>query len=172
MADCCPPKKWPRTSRPSACAAGRPAQPAQPPGIVQHRGKRSKNVPEHERGLQFRVPVAIKVAASSTSVAVYQQPDPRPIPHCRRLFHGMGSRADTGAAHEVSMGPYRSPHFEQAAGLLPGSGRPGPAGPDPALRGRRFWRLGRPGGGCLQGDLPGCQRRFFGPRSSCNWPAA
>ena len=37
---------------------------------------------------QFRVPVAIKVAASSTSRVGLQQPDPRPLSHRRRILPG------------------------------------------------------------------------------------
>ncbi len=88
---------------------------------------------------KFRVPVAIKVAASSTTVSVYNNLMRDPY-HIVGGFFMDGIQGGTGAAHEVTLDHTGHPILSQTAGLLPGGGGAGPAGPDPALRRRRVRR--------------------------------
>jgi glutamate synthase (NADPH/NADH) large chain len=82
---------------------------------------------------KFRVPVAIKVAASSTSVSVFNNLVRDPY----RIVGGFFLDGIRGARSEH--GPYGAPDPQQVARLLSGRGVSGTAGPHPAFCRRWFW---------------------------------
>ena len=108
---------------------------------------------------QFRVPVAIKVAASSTSVSVFNNLVRDPY-HIVGGFFLDGIQGGTGAAHEVSLDHSGHPMLSQIARLLSGGRLPGTAGADPDFCRGRLRRDGRPGGRRVQSHLPRRERRF------------
>jgi len=95
-------KKSHRTFKPFAAAQSRSAQPAQSSGTVQHRGKCSEDVPEHERRVQVPRARRDQSGGQRYQCLRLQQPGPRSLPHRGRFFLD-GIQGGTGAAHEVSL---------------------------------------------------------------------
>lgn len=106
----------------------------------------------------FRVPVAIKCAASATSVSVYNNLLRDPYKICGGFFID-GIQGGTGAANEVSLDHTGHPVVSKLRDCYLAAVPAGVAGADPVVGGRRH-RHDRDGGGRrLQDDLPRRERR-------------
>jgi len=133
-------------------------------GTVQHRGKCSEDVPEHERRVQVPRAVAIKVAASATSVSRLQQPGPRSLPHRGRLlprrysgWNRRGSRSESRS--------HRPSDPQQIARLLSRCSQSGPAGTHSIICRGGFGDTGDLAADAFQSRLPGAKRGVFAPKS-------
>ena len=153
-------RRWPSTSRRSA-ACPRPTCSAPPnhQGLYSIEESVQKMFLSFNAAFKFRVPVAIKVAASATSVSVFNNLVRDPYNIVGGFFLD-GIDGGTGAAHEVSLDHTGHPIVSKLRDCYLAAVDPGAPGADPPVGRRRPRQDRRSGGGRLQDDLPGGQRRL------------
>ena len=106
----------------------------------------------------FRVPVAIKCAASATSVSVYNNLLRDPYKICGGFFID-GIQGGTGAANEVSLDHTGHPVVSKLRDCYLAAVRQGLQGQIPLWAGGGIGMTGDGGGRRLQDDLPRRERR-------------
>ena len=120
---------------------------------------------------KFRVPVAIKVAASATSVSVFNNLVRDPYNIVGGFFLD-GVDGGTGAAHQVSLDHTGHPIVSKLRDCYLAAVSQGRQGQIPLWAGRRLGEKRRPRGRCLQDDLSRRQRRLRRQAGASRWPAA